>query len=99
MALGNRAVEHNVAMFSELSLAIHWRGRLSRDYIVRWVTANIKLLTSAAMVDNLAEKVDECPLNRGRHVLFVYNWEPENSRGFQNCPLYQGCSFSGVSLQ
>ena len=26
----------------------------------------IKLLTTAAMVYNLAEKVDKCPLNRGR---------------------------------
>ena len=26
------------------------------------------------MVDNLAEKVDECPLNHC-NVLFVYNWE------------------------
>ena len=25
-----------------------------------------KLLTTAAMVDNLAIKVDKCPLNRGR---------------------------------
>ena len=25
-----------------------------------------KLLTKAAMVDNLAEKVEKCPLNRGR---------------------------------
>ena len=28
--------------------------------------SNVKLLTTAAMVDNLAEKVDECPLNQGR---------------------------------
>ena len=28
--------------------------------------SNVKLLTTAAMVDNLAEKVDECPLNRDR---------------------------------
>ena len=26
----------------------------------------LKLLTTAAMMDNLAEKVDECLLNRGR---------------------------------
>ena len=26
--------------------------------------SNVKLLTTAAMVDNLAIKVDECPLNR-----------------------------------
>ena len=26
--------------------------------------SNVKLLTTAAMVDNLAKKVNECPLNR-----------------------------------
>ena len=35
------------------------------------------------MVDNLAEKVNECPLNRGRWVLLAYNWDREN------CPLYR----------
>ena len=34
------------------------------------------------MVDNLAEKVNKCPLNRGRKVLFAYNWDLES------CPLY-----------
>ena len=36
---------------------------------------------------NVAEKVDECPLNQDRYVLFVYNWEREK------CPLYgaAGC--------
>ena len=32
VVLRNRAVEHNVAMFSELSFAICWQGRLSRAY-------------------------------------------------------------------
>ena len=31
----------------------------------------------AVMVDNPGEKVDECPLNRGHLVLFVYNWDPK----------------------
>ena len=35
------------------------------------------------MVDNLAEKVDKCPLNRGRQVLFAYNWDRKS------CPLYR----------
>jgi len=30
--------------------------------------SNVKLLTTAAMVDNLAEKVDECPLTRGHCI-------------------------------
>ena len=33
------------------------------------------LLTSVGIVDNLAEKIDECPLNQGGTVLFVYSWE------------------------
>jgi len=37
----------------------------------------VKLLTPAAMVDNLAEKVNKCPLNQGGYVLFAYNWGHE----------------------
>ena len=33
----------------------------------------VKLSTPVAMVDNLAEKVNECPLNQGGYILFVYN--------------------------
>ena len=45
------------------------------------------------MVDNLAEKVDECPLNWGREVLLVYNWDPQNCPlyGVVGCPLFRGC--------
>ena len=32
-------------------------------------------------MDNFAEKVNICPLNRGLYVLFVYNWERENCSG------------------
>ena len=35
--------------------------------------ANLMLLTTAVIVDNLAEKVDVCPLNWGHQVLFAYN--------------------------
>ena len=51
------------------------------------------LLTSAVMVDNLAENIDECPLNWGRQVLFAYNWDSEN------CPLYRVVCvrYSGVA--
>ena len=45
------------------------------------------------MVDNLAEKVDECPLNRGRRVLLVYNLDRKNCPlyGVAGCPLFRGC--------
>ena len=47
----------------------------------------MKLLTPVAMADNLAEEVNECPLNWGCQVLFAYNWDRKN------CPLYRvaGC--------
>ena len=31
----------------------------------------LKLLTPAVMVDNLAKKVDECPLNLGHYICIV----------------------------
>ena len=45
------------------------------------------------MVDNPAEKVDECPLNRGPKVLFAYNWDRESCPlyGVAGCPLFRGC--------
>ena len=44
-------------------------------------------------MDNLAEKVDECPLNRGCGVLFAYNWDCKNCLlyGVAGCPLFRGC--------
>ena len=44
-------------------------------------------------MDNLAEKVDECPLNRGHCVLFAYNWDCENRPllGVVGYPLSRGC--------
>ena len=56
----NPAVEHNVAAFSELSFDARWLGRPSKAS-----NSTTKLLTTGAMVDNLTEKVDECPLNSG----------------------------------
>ena len=42
-------------------------------------------------MDNLAEKVDECPPNRGHQVLFAYNLDRKNS------PLYGVVRYSGVA--
>ena len=66
MALHNQAVKHNMAMFSELSLAIRWKERLSRG-ISRNNSTNVRLLTPAVMVHNLAEKVNKCPLKLGSY--------------------------------
>ena len=52
----NWAVERNVAAFSELSLAVHWQGRLSRGYSTVSVS-NVKLLAPAVMLGNLTEKL------------------------------------------
>ena len=45
------------------------------------------------MVDNLAEKVDACPLNWDCKVLFAYNWDRETCPlyGVAGCPLFRGC--------
>ena len=70
------------------------------------------MLTTAAMVDNLAEKVDErVSAKLGCQVLFVYNWDHENCPlyGVAGCPLFRSClsievngrtlrTFSGCSL-
>ena len=55
--------------------------------------SNVKLLTTAAMVDYLDEKVDECPLNQGRSVLLAYNWDCKNCPLYEvaGCPLFRGC--------
>ena len=44
-------------------------------------------------MDNLAKKVDVCPLNWGHYVLFMYSWEREK------CSLYRvaGVHYLGVS--
>ena len=52
------------------------------------------LLITAAMVDNLAKKVDECPLNLGCLVFcFPCNWDRKNGLlyGVAGCPLFRGC--------
>ena len=45
------------------------------------------------MVDNLAENVDKCPLNRGHWVLLAYNRDRKNCPlyGVAGCPLFRGC--------
>ena len=48
----NRAVEHGVATFLELSFAVHWQ-------VVR-ITAPTKLLTTAMMVDLLKRSTTVC---------------------------------------
>ena len=55
--------------------------------------SNVKLLTTAVMVDNLAKKVDECPLNWDSQILFAYNWERESCPlyGVLRCTLFRGC--------
>ena len=54
---------HNVDTFSELSLAVHWCRRLSKTSAM---SKSTNLMTSAVIVENLAEKVDGHPLNLGR---------------------------------
>ena len=48
------------------SFPLLYAGGKAKQRLVLRVTVLMKLLTPAVMVDNLAEKVDECPLNWGR---------------------------------
>ena len=45
------------------------------------------------MVDNLAEKVNECLLNLGHRVLLAYNLDHENCLLYRvaGCLLFRGC--------
>ena len=45
-------------------------------------------------MDNLAEKVDECALNRGRKVLLVGHCP---LYGVAGCPLFRGCLSTKVN--
>ena len=49
------------------------------------------MLTPVAMVNNLVEKVDECPLNQGRQVLFAYSWDRENYPLYGIARCLPGC--------
>ena len=62
VVLCNRTVEHNMAMFSELSLACCTLARKAKQR----GNNSTDLLTPAVMVDNFTEKIDKCPLNQGR---------------------------------
>ena len=52
------------------------------------------------MVDNLAERVDECPLNQDHKVLLTYLWDCENCPniyGVAGCLLFRGCLSTKVN--
>ena len=53
------------------------------------------------MVDNFAEKVDECPLNWGHKVFFMYNWDGENCPLYRvaGYPLFRGCLLKYIVLR
>ena len=65
--MNNQTVEHNVTAF-RASLAGKTKQRL-----VLQVAPLVKLLTPAAIAENLVEKIEECPLNRHHYVLFGYS--------------------------
>ena len=59
---------HNVATFSELSLA--------KQRLVQRLTVLIKCqVVNSSSYGGHAEKVDKCLPNWGRQVLFAYNWD------------------------
>ena len=62
------AIEHNIATFSELSLAVCWKVKLINQRLYS-INYNVKLLTQAVTGDNLVENVIVYPI--GSHA-----WEP-----------------------
>ena len=62
----NQDVEHNVTAFSELSFAVHMKCYAEASTMSNSTKSNVKLITIATMVDNLAEKFNKCQLNWGR---------------------------------
>ena len=63
----NWAVKHNMATFSELSLAVCWQGKAKASTMSNSTNYNVQLLTPGATVANVADKVDNyCLLKRGR---------------------------------
>ena len=63
--------------------------------------SNVKLLTTTVMVDNLAEKVDECPLNWGCQVIVCIKLGRGGGGGdlsTNSCPINNGVSFLPVKL-
>ena len=85
----NRAVEHNVATFLRAFPCCTLAAKTKQGLVLQL----LKLLTTAVMVDNLVEKVNECPLNQGRQVLFAYNWDSKSCPLYRvaECPLLRGC--------
>ena len=63
-------------------------GKAKQRLVLRvTVLVLVKLLIPAAMVENLAEKIDGCPLNRGCVQLGPQKLSIIQSRG---CPLLRG---------
>ena len=80
VVLHNQAVEDNMAMSSELSLAVLW-----------W-----KKQPEASNSSNdwqFYGKVKECPLNSGYQVLFAYKWEYKECPLYKvvGCPTFRNC--------
>ena len=65
-----QAVEHNSGCFFRAflccTLAVNASCYAETSTTSNRNESNVSLLTTAVMVDNLAKKVDECPLNRDR---------------------------------
>ena len=100
MVLHNPGIKHNVVTLSELSLAVCRWERLSRGlYYKQQHQSYVKFLNPAAMVDNLAKKVDTKSgiVNYCLHIIgstkncLLY--------GIVGCPLFRGCLSIEVNVR
>ena len=92
MVLHNPGIKHNVVTLSELSLAVCRWERLSRGlYYKQQHQSYVKFLNPAAMVDNLAKKVDTKSgiVNYCLHII----------ESTKNCLLFRGCLSIEVNVR
>ena len=87
-------LKYYVGVFSELYFAVHWQGRLSRGYIVLWVTVLIcQVVNSSGDGGQSYSKDRRVSTNRGCWVLLAYNWHRKNCPldGVARCLVFRGC--------
>ena len=81
----NWDVEHNMAMFSKLSLAVCW-GEKAKQRLVLWVTAliNVQLVNSRSSGGQFCWQGQQVSTKMGSLRLFVYNWGHKNPSVIQS---------------
>ena len=96
MVLHNQAVEHNVAVFRPF-VCCTLAGKAKQRLVLR-VTMLIlcEHVNSCRIVDNLTEKVDECPLIRVVKYCLHTTGTAKIAIPSSNVSLFRGCLSTGL---